>query len=766
MRIKKPLLVILFCAASFISIDAQTKSKTEANADIVEYTNKDGLPTTNFSNILQTKDGYLWISGIEGTYRFDGYEFEEVGKEFGVPKMQAVYYDSLLNTLYFASPTKFVIFDGERFKVFGKDDGYKLNGLDGQTINFIQADTKGRIWVGSSTPYIDKEFNGGLAKYENGHFTVYDSTNFPLHNATGFVETPYGDLIFSSSGRNTNTFEAAYIALYKNGKFIRIDETMGVSLQNANFHNQDLNRIVDDKGNTWIAFTGVINLSDEVEIANSGVLMYDGNSFHEFPGLKQYLNKNMGIYSVHYDQDDNKIYATAVIPNTEVFNTENNTIFELKDKRWINSDIIKNIGSIKNLNTGKELVNVPYVNSLFIDSNKYFPELLGLIVTDRILGGLGTIYQNQYFTKIKNKWEKVDASTGIPLKELDDGLLMGTLNGFGIYYPKDYKLFTENEGFLLPNSFIPTMFSDRNGIVWISYSMADMPAYLGLNDVGINIWDGKKLHSITEKDGLSGDATFLTFQDSKNQIWLTTSKGVTLCREIQNSKDEWLFKFEKIKNDKSQFYNTTKLLETSNGDIYVWQTAVGSTFDNFKPNFYLGRFDGEKFIEIPSPFDDELRMMSSQFIELRESPDGNLLLEGIFSNELSELPTAKTHIMVYKDGHWSKAPDKWKIPDEQLHYVGTLDNGMYYLTVDGFYNFNGTEFINLIDSVDANANFSLLKGASVAGTKTDNQADGKLFIRLRNRGLVIFDGIHLQFYTKKNGLPSANLYNPNPDSKG
>jgi hypothetical protein len=59
-------------------LNTQTKSKTEANADIVEYTNKDGLLTTNFSNIIQTKDGYLWILSVKGTYRFDGYEFEEV----------------------------------------------------------------------------------------------------------------------------------------------------------------------------------------------------------------------------------------------------------------------------------------------------------------------------------------------------------------------------------------------------------------------------------------------------------------------------------------------------------------------------------------------------------------------------------------------------------------------------------------------------------------------------------------------------------------
>jgi serine phosphatase RsbU (regulator of sigma subunit) len=760
------LAIVLFCILTGNSVQSQTKIKTEANADIVVYTNKDGLPTTNFSNIVQTKDGYLWISGIEGTYRFDGYEFEEVGEEFGVPKMQAIYYDSLKNTLYFASPTKFVIFDGDQFKVFGKDEGYKINGSDGRTVNFVRADSKGRIWIGSSTPYIDKEFNGGLTKYENGIFTVYDSTTFPLHNASDFIETPYGDLIFSSLGRNTSTFESSYIALYKNDKFIRIDELKGVSLQNAAFINRDLNRIIDEKGNTWIALSGVINIGDEVTITNSGVLMYDGESFHEFPGLKSFLGESRGISSVHYNPSNDKIYATTYNPNSEYFNQNNKTIYEFDGDHWVNADIIKSIGSIQNLETGKTLLDVPYVLTIFIDNNRYFPEMLSLIVTDKVVGGQGTKYQNQYFTYNNDKWLKTEAIAGIPIKEVKDGLLMNTQNGFGIYYPKDYKLFTEDDGFLVPNAFIPTLYTDKNGIVWISFSLGDLPAYLGINEVGMNIWDGKTLHTITEKDGLSGNSTFSAFQDIRGRVWIPTTKGVTLCREIQNSKGEWIFKFEKIQNDKSQIYNTSKLLETSKGEIYAWQTSVGQTFGNYTSNFYLGKFDGNKFIEIPSPFDENLMNKQSQFFELRENPDGTLLLEGIFAEKLTELTTAKTHVMVYDGKSWHKAPEKWELPEEQLHYVGTLDNGMYYLTVNGFYNFNGDKFINLIDSVDANADFRLLKGASVAGTKTDNQADGKLYIRLRNRGLVIFDGINLKFYTKKDGLPSANLYNPNPDSKG
>ena len=248
-----------------LNLYAQQKIKTEAGAEIVEYSNKDGLPTTDFSDIVQTKDGYIWISGVEGTNRFDGYQFEDVGQKYGFPGAQATFYDSTNNVLYFASPSKFAIFKNGEFKVFSKNDGYRINGLDGQVVNFVYKDSKSRIWIGSSTPYVDKKYNGGLTKYENGQFTVYDSTTFPLHNAKNVFETPYGDLIFTSSGRNTRSFEEAYIALFKDNKFTRIDKSKGFDLVNASLNPFLYRSIVDNKGNTWIAFNGVIHFGDQME---------------------------------------------------------------------------------------------------------------------------------------------------------------------------------------------------------------------------------------------------------------------------------------------------------------------------------------------------------------------------------------------------------------------------------------------------------------------------------------------------------------------
>jgi len=120
--------------------------------------------------------------------------------------------------------------------------------------------------------------------------------------------------------------------------------------------------------------------------------------------------------------------------------------------------------------------------------------------------------------------------------------------------------------------------------------------------------------------------------------------------------------------------------------------------------------------------------------------------------------------MLYDGSKWSKPPESWNIPAEQLHYVGNLKNGMYFLTVGGFYVFNGNKFIDLSDSVSSTADFRILKGASVAGTQTEIHAGGYLYIRLRNKGLVIFDGTNLEFYTKKEGLPSTTLSNPSIDA--
>jgi hypothetical protein len=266
--------------------------------------------------------------------------------------MQRMYYDSTKNVMYFASPTKFISFDGKHFKVYTENEGYVIKGSSGQIISFIRPDSKGRIWIGSTTPFVDKKNNGGLTYFENDKFTVFDSTNFPLDNATDFIETPYGDLIFNSSGHNTRTFEGAYIALYKGGKFVRVDESMGITLMGAMFSPDALRSSIDKEGNTWMAFNGG---SFVIETANnSGVLMYDGNKFYQFTDFMKQLKSDQRPLQVYYSKNLNKLFLSTFFFDGELFNTNNNIIYEFDNGKWKPSGILRGIDDFKDLKSGKD----------------------------------------------------------------------------------------------------------------------------------------------------------------------------------------------------------------------------------------------------------------------------------------------------------------------------------------------------------------------------------------------------------------------------
>lgn len=761
----KSLLISVLLLADFEAF-AQQKYKTEANADFVEYTNKEGLPSSNLSNIVQTRDGYIWLSGVEGTFRFNGYDFDEVGKEIGLPKMQAMYYDSSSNILWFASPEKVISVDGTVFKTYTKEDGYSINGLPGQVISFIKADSKGRIWIGSQTPYIDKNFNGGLTKFENGTFTVYSPAEFPLDNATGFFEAPNGDLIFASAGHNTQTKEDSYVALFKDGKFTKIDESVGVRFQNATVFPSPALSPVDEKGNLWIAFSGIVK-STSADKNSSGVLMYDGTRFHCFTDFAKDLDVNHSPWQVYYSQEKKKLFltiASMVSSVYDVFSPNGKSVFEFSNGRWIVSDVMKKIPGITDLKTGKVLNDFTYIRVIFTKANKIFPELVNFKVSyDYQLSK----YPEQKFSFENGIWKKVDAITGFPLTEISDGLILTTTKGFGFYYPNRSQLLRPNDGLLQLQGGIPSLHTDRNGIVWVSYSYSNLPAYAETHATGINYWDGTTLRGFTEKDGLFSNITFDTYSDTRSRVWIPTSKGVNVVTETRDSSGTFKFALSKIKSDRSETYNTTSIVETGTGDIFAWQNYVRPESNNLiKSEFYLGTFSGEKFIEMKSPFPTDDNRKKLQLIDLQEDNQSRVWLLGIFADSIKALTSSPTKVMVYENQVWKPAPQSWKVPDEQFKFVGKLKTGLFFLATGGFYQFNGTSFINLIDSVNANADFRLLKGASVAGTRTDICANEKLYIRLRNRGLFIFDGTTLRFYTKKDGLPSAMLSNPVVDLKG
>ena len=617
------------------SVNAQQKYKSERNADMVEYTSRDGLPTSNISSVAQTPDGYIWIASPQGTVRFNGYEFAYVGQEYGVPDMQAVYYDSLNNHLYFASSEKLIRLTEGEFTVFDETNGYKLNGASGQIVSFIRMDSKGRIWIGSETPFINMPFNGGLTLFSQGKFTAFDSLTFPLHNATGFIETPYGDIIFSSSGKNTQNGEAAHIALFKENRFTIIDETVIY----ANLRYNTFGSAIDNEGNTWIAFRGNSDFAQDKEKRGSGVLMYDGDKFHQYPGLQKYIQPMTSIGTVFFHKQLGKVFASLSSQIPREFNPDRPDLFEFDNGRWRPSQILKEINAIRNLKTEQKIEDFRYTGIYFIKKSRTLPNCIVLGT-----GGLIASSENpaQYFTLEQNRWKKYEAIQGIPILELKKGLMVKTTKGIGFYHPEESKMLTKKDGLVSTSVGIPNFYVDKNQIIWMSFSYSDLPTYAETNPFGLNLWDGSRIRTYDEKDGLSSNVTFNFLHDTQDRIWLGTSKGITQVREFKNTKGEWVFKFKKIPTSSNNEYSATSLIETNNGDIYAWQNYVRPPYgDLYGAKFYLGKFNGEKFIEIPSPFSEALRKKQYQLVHLREDSNGQLWLACHFADNVNSLTLLK-----------------------------------------------------------------------------------------------------------------------------
>ena len=267
--------------------------------------------------------------------------------------------------------------------------------------------------------------------------------------------------------------------------------------------------------------------------------MYDGNKFYQFTEFKNQLKRDQFPIQVYYSSKMNKLFMTTLTRGGEIFNGKNNSVFEFENGKWKVSNILKEINEIRDLKTDRVINDFNYQSVFFLKSTKYFPERLIFQVTAQ---NQSSKYPNQLFSFTDNKWKKFDSFESAPGIVLSDGVAMKTSKGIAIYYPNYSRMLTSKDGLLVTQSGIVTPYTDYSGLVWFSYSYTDLPAYALTANVGINVWDGKKLRTITEKEGLASNITFKTFQDSKKRVWITTSKGLTMIREIKNSEGEQIFK--------------------------------------------------------------------------------------------------------------------------------------------------------------------------------------------------------------------------------
>jgi ligand-binding sensor domain-containing protein/signal transduction histidine kinase len=131
--------------AALLSLIWLSAATASAQYRFDSWTTDNGLPQNSVRSIIQTRDGYLWLTTFDGLVRFDGV----------------------------------------RFKVFDKSN---IRGLSTNRFTCLYEDKDGTLWAGTG--------DGGLTLYRDGVFTSYTTADgMPSGQVFGFGRDLKGELL-------------------------------------------------------------------------------------------------------------------------------------------------------------------------------------------------------------------------------------------------------------------------------------------------------------------------------------------------------------------------------------------------------------------------------------------------------------------------------------------------------------------------------------------------------------------------------------------
>ncbi len=109
------------------------------------YDVSNGLPTSDSNFILGAKNGYVWIGGYSGIFRYDGVNFERLDTANGLTSGRVLFEDSHSRIWVGTNDNGVVMIDGENQIHYTYKDG-----LPSSSIRIFTEDNLGNIYVGTT----------------------------------------------------------------------------------------------------------------------------------------------------------------------------------------------------------------------------------------------------------------------------------------------------------------------------------------------------------------------------------------------------------------------------------------------------------------------------------------------------------------------------------------------------------------------------------------------------------------------------------------
>lgn len=470
---------LLFCNLFILSIWATASAQYRFDT----FNTDTGLPQNSVSSILQTRDGFLWLTTNDGLVRYDGVHFRVFNagnrKDLKSSRFSQLFEDREGCLWIITEDWKLIKYQNGIFTNYTTEDG-----LPDDRVLRIKAE-EGILVVDTIA---------GLACWKDGRFIPYNPARshpysgfgHPVRSGavwyfdpTGFHRIEHGRVTTDAkvSGPATSDIKTLHedqrgelwigvyrdtLMRFKDGRFINYSQKDGLP-------EGRINCMLDDRqGNLWLG------------LANSGLVRFKENKFTRYTTADGLAGDS--ILCIYEDRE-------GII--------------------WI--------GTTTGLNRLRDNIITSYSAEDGLSADNTYP-----ICQDRegnvwIGGWRGlTKYSNGSFTRCGERFGLADALVTALTIDRKGSLWVGTYGG-GVSRIKDGRVIASYEtrnG--LPSNIVRAIYEDRSGVIWFGTS----EGLAGFKDGTFSVY--------TTKDGLPANAVNVIFEDSHRNLWMGTQAG--LCR--------------------------------------------------------------------------------------------------------------------------------------------------------------------------------------------------------------------------------------------
>jgi len=528
-----------------------------------------GLPQNLVKAILQTSDGYLWLTTSDGLVRFDGVRFtifQRANSDGLTSTRLTTLVEDHLGNLWIGSEDRglFKYRDG-RFTNYTTADG-----LSDYLIRAFGEDTANNLWVltmkgmdqwkdGRFIPYDPgigpfkslgatyadaNNFMGfsfadvnGLRVFEGGRYRSYPSMEgFNARNVRTLYEDQYGAVWIGATDRNANLYK------FKDGTL--------TPFKINGLPDAAISAICEDHaGNLWISTRdgklsqykdGQLNVFGEAEglVAKSVKRIYEDREGNIWLGSDEGLlltrKKSVKVLSVKDGLSSKNVYLIYQDREGNVWiGTQGGGLNKYKDGIFSHYTTKEGLpGAIPSAlcedREGGIWVGAYHGRvSRFKDGavTTYGPrdglasDVILAIYQDRegsIWFGTDqglSRYRDAAFTTFGTQQGLAHPRVQVIFEDHTGTLWFGTAGGLSRFREGAFTSYAERDG--LSSGQVRAIYEDADGIIWI-----------GTYDGGLNRFKNGKFSHYSTKDGLYSNGVFRILEDERGNLWMSSNQGI------------------------------------------------------------------------------------------------------------------------------------------------------------------------------------------------------------------------------------------------